>query len=172
MPKVYVMNAATLANIAADEGATNFSLNSIPYVISVSPDKTKLALITKDPTIENQLDIYDVATKTVTASYTGFIKNLTTVYFNPYIDELYLPSEDGTVRVYRKNNVTNKYDIFYSLSVPSNGNPFDISGKIRNKIVIAAGKSLIFYTRTAGFPTEDFRVEDQENIFTFDISPN
>lgn len=164
------MNTATLNKI--DEGLTNFASDSVVLMISVSPDQTKLALMTQDPYTVNQMDIYDVATKTVTASYTGFIKNLTTVSFNPYFDELYLPSEDSTVRVYRKNNLTNKYDIFYSLSVPSNGNPYEISGKIRNKIVIAAGKSLIFYTRTAGFPTEDFRVEDQENIFTFDISPN
>lgn len=118
------------------------------------------------------MDIYDVATKTVTTSYTDFGGILTSVSFNPYIDELYLASEDSTLRVYRKNNVTNKYEIFYSLYVTSNGKPYDVSGKIRNKIIVAAGKSLIFFTRTTGFPTEDFRVEDQQNIFTFDISPN
>lgn len=77
-----------------------------------------------------------------------------------------------TLKAYRLNSRTSKYQVAYSFSTELYGYPNCVTAKKENEIVFVANSNIIFLDISGSYPQVKFKSTDQTDIFVFDISPD
>lgn len=95
------------------------------------------------------MKLFDIASKTTESTFTGFTGPITWAEFSPFYDEFYVAIENKVFYVYKKNEATGLYTQSKSFDLSTlNVEPYVITTKVKDKIIVAAGEKILFYNRT------------------------
>lgn len=92
------------------------------------------------------------------------------VSFSPHLNELYLTSNDKTLKAYKINPTTGKYDVSYSYPTDLYGFPNCINVNIKDQLVFSANKDIVFLNTAKTYPELIFSRKDVADVFVMDLS--